>query len=595
LLLIAGDCLCGDQLVGSVTLIANNARQLNEVPSYEADGVITSPPYLNGTNYFRNTKLELWYGRFLEGTTLRSFRDEAITSGINDVGVAQGRRIVHDSIQTLFDKLSENAYDQRIPRMVAGYFEDMRLVLEGLKAGCRPGAAICVDIGDSRYGGIHVPTDEILASLGKDIGLDHVETLHLRKRMSKDGSALSQSLIVFRTKAQSVKEPTLKAKGHPVATADTSTDTKWEHFKKTLPHQNEPYSRRNWGSSLHSVCSFQAKMKPALAHHLVEAFSRKGDTILDPFSGSGTIPFEACLMGRRGYGLEISLLGTAVSNAKLMRADAGKVNELLRDLETWIATKKPSAKAEQEAAQIKFNGPLIEYFHPDTFQEVLLARDFFSYSQSDTAEWYLVMACMLHVLHGNRPYALSRNSHPITPYAPTGEYIKKSVLEKVRAKVEKSLEAQLAMDLPTGNCFQGDICAEWPLQLSNIDTIITSPPFFDSTRFYMTNWMRFWFCGWARSDYDTQSNAFVESLQKKSFDVYRGIFERFHARMKSGGLAVLHLGFSKKCDMAMELAKRANGLFSVLDIATESVDHCESHGIRDKGTTTGHQYLILQK
>lgn len=594
--LIASDCLTADDLNATVILLSNNARQLASAPSYEADGVITSPPYLNGTNYFRNTKLELWFGRFLaKGATLRSFRDEAITSGINDVGLSQGRKIVHDSIQLLVDKLSENAYDQRIPRMVAGYFEDMRLVLQGLMAGCKPGAAICVDIGDSRYGGIHVPTHEILAVLGVDIGLEHVETLHLRNRISKDRSVLSQSLIVFRTKAEMTKKPIIEATKNSIPQEESTFLSRWELFKKTLPHQKEPYSKRNWGSSLHSVCSYQAKMKPALAHHLVETFSRKGDKILDPFSGSGTIPFEACLMGREGYGLEISLLGTAVSNAKLMRSDPKKVAKILDNLDDWISTKNPSTETAKEAEQIKFNGPLVDYFHPDTYKEILSAREFFAQTQNDSPEWHLVMACMLHVLHGNRPYALSRNSHPITPYAPTGDYIKKSVLDKLRTKVEKSLASQLTANLPTGRCFQGDICAQWPSELKDIDAIITSPPFFDSTRFYITNWMRFWFCGWARSDYDTRSNSFVESLQKKSFDVYRGIFEQFHARMKPAGLAVLHLGFSHKCDMAMELAKQAEGIFEILDIVTESVDHCESHGIRDKGTTTGHQYLILQK
>lgn len=598
LLLISGDCLAADNLTASVGLITANARDLVKTESFDADGVITSPPYLNGTNYFRNTKLELWYGRFLSnGTTLRSYRDAAITSGINDVGVAQGRKIVHKSIQALVDKLSENAYDQRIPRMVAGYFEDMRLVLQGLMNSCKPGAPICIDIGDSRYGGIHVPTHEVLESLGVDIGLEHIETLHLRNRISKDRSVLSQSLIVFRKKGGAAIKPDPSLINEPFHDAADNGDflSRWEHFKDALPHQKEPYSKRNWGSQLHSVCSYQAKMKPALAHHLVETFSRKGDKVLDPFSGSGTIPYEACLMGRQGYGLEISLLGTAVSNAKLMRADEQKVRHLIDKLDLWIKTSKASSDTLRQAEEIKFNGTLAEYFHPDTYQEVLSAREFFAANQSDSPEWHLVMACMLHVMHGNRPYALSRNSHPITPYAPTGDYIKKSVVEKVRAKVEKSLASQLTDDLPTGRCFQGDICSEWPAELRDVDAIITSPPFYDSTRFYITNWMRFWFCGWERSDYDTRANEFVESLQKKTFDVYRGIFEQFHARLKPGGLAVLHLGLSHKCDMAMELTKQVNGLFKVLDIATESVGHCESHGIRDKGTTTGHQYLILQK
>jgi DNA modification methylase len=596
--LIARDCLAADELTASVGLITPNARDLVSADSFEADGVITSPPYLNGTNYFRNTKLELWYARFLSnGTSLRSYRDAAITSGINDVGVAQGRKIVHKAVQELVDKLSENAYDQRIPRMVAGYFEDMRLVLQGLMHSCKPGAPICIDIGDSRYGGVHVPTHEILEALGVDIGLDHIETLHLRNRISKDRSVLSQSLIVFKKKdgiAATEAPSTVDEMLHKSVSSEGFL-SRWENFKATLPHQKEPYSKRNWGSPLHSVCSYQAKMKPALAHHLVETFSRRGDKVLDPFSGSGTIPFEACLMGRYGYGLEISLLGTSVSNAKLMRAEKEKVHSLINELDSWIKTTKPNSETLRQADEIKFNGTLAEYFHPDTYQEVLSAREFFAANQSDSPEWHLVMACMLHVLHGNRPYALSRNSHPITPYAPTGDYIKKSVVEKVKAKVEKSLESQLTADLPTGRCFQGDICSDWPAELCDIDAIITSPPFFDSTRFYITNWMRFWFCGWSRSDYDTRANEFVESLQKKTFDVYRGIFEQFHARLKPGGLAVLHLGLSHKCDMALELTKQVGGLFNVLDIATESVGHCESHGIRDKGTTTGHQYLILQK
>src|SRR5690554_3057826 len=88
----------------------------------------------------------------------------------------------------------------------------------------------------------------------------------------------------------------------------------WTIFKEKLPHMVHPYSKRNWGSSLHSVCSYQGKMKPSLAHHLVRVFSKEGDTVLDPFSGSGTIPFEAAINGRVGLGMDIGLLATTVSN-----------------------------------------------------------------------------------------------------------------------------------------------------------------------------------------------------------------------------------------------------------------------------------------
>lgn len=199
LLVIANDCRTSLELKGNATLLTANAKQLNLVKLILADGVITSPPYLNGTNYFRNTKLELWFARFLTTDIgLRAYRDQAITSGINDVAAAQGRVHVNELVRSLVAELSADTYDQRIPRMVAGYFEDMNLVLQGLAKNCRPGASICIDIGDSRYAGVHVPTHDILAHIGESLGLEHLGTTHLRTRLSKDKSPLSQSLVVLR-------------------------------------------------------------------------------------------------------------------------------------------------------------------------------------------------------------------------------------------------------------------------------------------------------------------------------------------------------------------------------------------------------------
>jgi hypothetical protein len=41
------------------------------------------------------------------------------------------------------------------------------------------------------------------------------------------------------------------------------------------------------------------------------------------------------------------------------------------------------------------------------------------------------------------------------------------------------------------------------------------------------------------------------------------------------------------------LRKIAGDYLEEIDLFTESVAHCESHGIRDKGTVTHHQYLLL--
>ena len=207
---------------------------------------------------------------------------------------------------------------------------------------------------------------------------------------------------------------------------------------------------------------------------------------------------------------------------------------------------------------------------------------------------YLVMASLLHILHGNRPYALSRRSHPITPFAPTGAFIYKPLVLKLREKVERSLREERPEGFVEGKIFHQDATSWWPQEVSGLDAIITSPPFFDSTRFHLANWLRLWFCGWEAEDFKAKPLAFVDERQKDSFSIYEPIFRQARERLRAGGVVVFHLGKSAKCDMADELGRVAAPWFRLVDRFSETVLHCESHGIRDKGTVEAHQYLVLQ-
>jgi hypothetical protein len=64
-------------------------------------------------------------------------------------------------------------------------------------------------------------------------------------------------------------------------------------------------------------------------------------------------------------------------------------------------------------------------------------------------------------------------------------------------------------------------------------------------------------------------------------------------RLKKGGVLVMHLGKSHKCDMASELSERAKKWFKVYDLLKENVADGESHGIKDRGAVKEHQYLVL--
>src|SRR5581483_2757734 len=93
---------------------------------------------------------------------------------------------------------------------------------------------------------------------------------------------------------------------------------------------------------------------------------------------------------------------------------------LVARLENYLRIERATDSEIEASSRILFNGPLANYFNVKTFREVLVARRFFLETNDSSPEWFFVLTCMMHVLHGNRPYAVSRRSHPVTPFAPTG-------------------------------------------------------------------------------------------------------------------------------------------------------------------------------
>ena len=593
--LIASDLIDTQAAPGRTQFVADDARSIHKQISATVDAVITSPPYLNGTNYFRNTKIELWFLRQLTSKLdLRNFRDTAITSGINDVtrdklNQARTRSLRLDSalLNRTLRSLEDAAYDMRIPAMVENYFRDMHDVFATLDGVLDRSGMVAIDLGDSVYSSVHVPTHHIISEILEKSGFSLDESVTLRERQSRDGTRLGQTLLIFRHKYCSNKIGGDSISANRLA--------RWVEFKTSLPHQQGSMARRNWGHSWHSMCSYQGKLKPAIANRLVDALMpESGGRLLDIFSGVGTIPFEARLRGHTAFGFDINPAAVAISRAKLEPVDWREVERILQDLEASIEQGRTKRRPLTTLEAIRFNGPLPSYFHEDTLREILSAREYFKTNEPDSGSAALVFSSLLHILHGNRPYALSRRSHPITPFAPTGPTEYRELIGRLRQKVRRCQEA--AEDVPAvyGAAYSQDVTTVWPENIDRLDAIITSPPFFDSTRFHTANWMRLWFSGWEAEDFAQKPAKFIDERQKKSFAIYEDIFLQAAERLNPGGYLAIHVGKSTKCDMAVALRQVGERFLRLADRFSESVEHCESHGIKDKGTVTHHQYLLFE-
>lgn len=589
----------GNTVQKYATLLSQDARDINV--KNVIDCVITSPPYLNGTNYIRNTKLELKLNDFLEDEKdMPKLHSKGIVAGINNVSKRNADFEVLDFVKPYIDELAPVVYDSRITKMVAAYFNDMNDVIYKLSIAMKNNGIFIMDIGDSQFAGVHIPTHDILEIICNNHGFEKYDETILRERRSKNNMILSQRILRFRLHKKIGYEETIKNKTDNNIDFSITSGFKTDAltFMTDMPYKKEPYSGRNWGHPWHSLCSYHGKLKPAIAHFLIKNFTKPGDTILDPLSGVGTIPFEACLQGRIGIGNDLSEMAYVVTKAKLEKANIEKVFKVIEKLENYIEKNKNENSTNiliEENSQFGFNGKLESYFHPDTFKELLCAREFFIAKMPNiSSEEAMVFSAFLHVLHGNRPYALSRVSHPLTPYAPKGEFIYKNVIKHIQDKINASYKKGKFDNYIPGMTIYGDYSKIKGLT-EKVDWIICSPPFADSIKFYMQNWMRLWLCGWTHQDFKDADKKFLDIKQRKDFSIYISFFEMCNKVLKPSGKLILHLGKTHKIDMAEELMKYAEQYFVKIHCGSENVLDIEKHGIKDKGATLEHEFLFLQK
>lgn len=179
------------------TKVSDDARKNDYVNAF--DCVITSPPYLNGTNYIRNTKLELKLNDFiLSEKDLPRFHSKGIVAGINNVSKRTTIDTVLPVVEPYLEQLQPVSYDARISKMVAGYFRDMDMVIQKLSTSIKPGGLFTMDIGDSQFAGVHIPTHQILSNICTQYGFYLYDEEILRERRSKNGMILTQRLLRYR-------------------------------------------------------------------------------------------------------------------------------------------------------------------------------------------------------------------------------------------------------------------------------------------------------------------------------------------------------------------------------------------------------------
>jgi SAM-dependent methyltransferase len=353
-------------------------------------------------------------------------------------------------------------------------------------------------------------------------------------------------------------------------------------------------------SSFHQLSPYVGKMKSGMARVLVSLYSKPGDTVLDPFSGSGVVPLEAALLKREAWANDLSPYAYALTRAKL-DAPAAK-HTALHDAKAILELVK------QESPSVDLNEVpdwVREFFHPDTLREVIVAFRLIRSKQN-----YFLMACLLGILHHVRPGFLSYPASHLVPYLRAAKYPRDQFPEmyayrdlgsRLLAKVSRAYRRPLiGADWSTKQYHVWkENAMTLPIEDGTAASIVSSPPYYGALDYARDNRLRLWFLGckdWKSLDSDLTANSKVYVPQM------RNCLREMYRVLKPRGYCVLVLGdverdgkIRRTAEILAEIAVDVSGNGFAIETIYDDRIPDERRSRRETKTTKFERILVMRK
>jgi hypothetical protein len=296
--------------------------------------------------------------------------------------------------------------------------------------------------------------------------------------------------------------------------------------------------QRLWGHSYHPMCSYLASFPAALSHAFIARYSRPGDVVLDPFSGRGTTPLQACAEGRIGVGNDLNPFAHLLTAAKVEPATRPEARTRLAALRVawasaapgWIQLAASVVSETQSAARIPIAGSaalpgegdevvpaeVVLSFHPRTLAQLLFVR---TWLRTENRVDRFLAAALTGILHGKSATYLSEVMPNTFSMAPryVRDYVTRTAFRSPERDVFSCLELKLdrlfRQPAPTtlglalvGDARDAGVRARHALHARGLPErarlVLGSPPYLRVVKYGYYNWLRAWFLGLDPRDID---------------------------------------------------------------------------------------------
>ena len=328
----------------------------------------------------------------------------------------------------------------------------------------------------------------------------------------------------------------------------------------------------NHECSLHQLSPYIGKLKSVIARDLILQYTTPGDLVADMFCGSGTVPLEAAILGRRVFASDTSKYAIVLTKGKLYAPE--DVDTALDTLHFLLAYAESSPFPDLRRVPKWVRS----FFHPSTLKEVLRLTEVLKKKKQ-----YFFLASLLGILHHQRPGFLSYPSSHLVPYLRTRNFPKsdypdlykyRSVTPRLKAKIHRALKRNSKLPLTTlvnGIRRASAISVNLP---SEIDCVITSPPYMNALDYGRDNRLRLWFL-------DELCNNTTDGVLKilpefqKLLDI---LVNQLSEKIKPGGYCIFVVGEQTfrgtdhfPSDVLMRSLMRHKSTFSLHDLIKDTI------------------------
>lgn len=292
-----------------------------------------------------------------------------------------------------------------------------------------------------------------------------------------------------------------------------------------------------------------------MARSLIQTYARKGDLIVDPFCGCGTVALEAATNGNRVIASDWNPYALLLTKAKLFPPPSLQAAELrLRD--TWGLSRERLCRQDLR----KVPKWVRRFFHPATLRSALAFRD----ACVESGENFL-LACLLGILHHQRPGFLSYPSSHLIPYLRDRKFPRhlfpemygpRDVLTRMQAKIRRTFRRPPSKYAETRRVLKVD-ARQFP-GVQGIRAVITSPPYMNELDYVRDNRLRLWFL--------ESSLPFGIELQGREREsafsmLIKTICSRLAPGVEHGGYFILVVGDATRGGRVGRTASIAQGIF----------------------------------